>query len=94
MGGQKSDEGIKKLTSPASGVIEAKVGLTWMSGQDGLLRWISELAARAPLRNVGPRLIVMLENLQRKKKYSQVIQRCHFGAMRNVLTMKGPKHQK
>ena len=26
--------------------------------------WASALAARAPLRNVGPRLIVMLENLR------------------------------
>jgi hypothetical protein len=40
--------------------------VTWMSGQEGLLRWISELAANAPLRKVGPRLIVMLENLQER----------------------------
>ena len=40
--------------------------LTWISGHEGLFRWISELAAKAPLRNVGPRLIVMLENLKKR----------------------------
>jgi len=35
-----------------------------MSGQEGLLRLLSELAASAPLRNVGPRLMVMLANLR------------------------------
>ncbi len=40
---------------------------TCIRGQEGLLRCISEFAARAPLRKVGPKLIVMLENLKEKK---------------------------
>jgi len=39
---------------------------TWISGQEGLFRWISEFAARAPLKKVGPRFIVMLENLEKQ----------------------------
>ena len=37
---------------------------TWTRGHEGWWMWASALAARAPLRNVGPRLIVMLENLR------------------------------
>ena len=37
--------------------------VTWTMGQDGSWTWSSRLAARAPLRNVGPKLMVMLANL-------------------------------
>ena len=38
----------------------------WIKGHEGLFRLDSLLAARAPLRNVGPRLIVILANLKWK----------------------------
>jgi hypothetical protein len=42
----------------------------WIMGQEGSRYVSSVLAARAPDRKVGPRLIVILENLRRKKKLS------------------------
>ena len=36
---------------------------TWTIGQEGSWTWSSRFAARAPLKKVGPRLIVMLANL-------------------------------
>ena len=38
--------------------------ITWTRGHDGSWMWASAFAARAPLRKVGPRLTVMLENLE------------------------------
>ena len=38
--------------------------VTWTMGQDGSWTWSSRFAARAPLRKVGPKLIVILANLQ------------------------------
>ena len=35
---------------------------TWTKGHDGSLMWSSALAARAPLRKVGPKFIVIEEN--------------------------------
>ena len=39
---------------------------TCTMGQEGSWTWSSRFAARAPLRKVGPRLIVMLANLNIK----------------------------
>ena len=38
--------------------------ITWTSGQEGSVTKSSALAAIPPLRKVGPRLMVMLENLE------------------------------
>ena len=43
--------------------------LTWTKGQDGSSRTASELAARAPLRKVGPRFTVILANLHKRVQF-------------------------
>ena len=47
-----------------SRVISSELKITWTRGHDGSWIWASAFAARAPLRKVGPRLTVMLENLE------------------------------
>ena len=61
-GGLDSDMKLKKKNGPFPNSIFPPPCLTWTRGHDGCSMCASALAASAPLRKVGPRLMVMLEN--------------------------------
>ena len=63
-GGKDPDHGHQSHRNLV--MISIAVILTCTRGQEGSWTWSSRFAARAPLRNVGPRLIVMLANLIKK----------------------------
>ena len=63
-GGKDPDHGHQSHRNLV--MISIAVILTCTRGQEGSWTWSSRFAARAPLRNVGPRLIVMLANLMKK----------------------------